>query len=312
MKTKIAIVGTGGVGGFIGGLLARFYENSDEVSVYFISRGKALESIRKNGIEIEADCGHFFARPAPATDDSTQIGTMDYVLFCTKAYDVKGGITQIMPCIGPDTVIIPFLNGVDSVETIRGMLPDNQVWYGCVYVVAYILTPGHIKESTNGYRYYFGHPDADKEKVRILAEIFSRADICARASENIEIRVWDKFAFISTVATVTSYTDKTYGEILSEPEYRSMLMNLLAEFKAVAAAENKPLSEDITHAVVAQMEKIPPQTTTSMQRDFRAGRNTELESLTGYIVRKAKENVLTVPTYEVMYKTLSEKNTSTK
>ena len=312
MKTKIAIVGTGGVGGLIGGLLARFYENSDEVSVYFISRGKALESIRKNGIEIEADCGHFFARPAAATDDSTQIGTMDYVLFCTKAYDVKGGITQIMPCIGPDTVIIPFLNGVDSVETIRGMLPDNQVWYGCVYVVAYILTPGHIKESTNGYRYYFGHPDADKEKVRILAEIFSRADICARASENIEIRVWDKFAFISTVATVTSYTDKTYGEILSEPEYRSMLMNLLAEFKAVAAAENKPLSEDITHAVVAQMEKIPPQTTTSMQRDFRAGRNTELESLTGYIVRKAKENVLTVPTYEVMYKTLSEKNTSTK
>ncbi len=314
MKTKIAIVGTGGVGGFIGGLLARFYENSDEVSVYFISRGKALESIRENGIEIEieADCGHFFARPAAVTDDSTQIGTMDYVLFCTKAYDVKGGITQIMPCIGPDTVIIPFLNGVDSVETIRGMSPCNQVWYGCVYVVAYILTPGHIKESTNGYRYYFGYPDADKEKVRILAEIFSRAGICAHASKNIEIRVWDKFAFISTVATVTSYTDKTYGEILSEPEYRSLLMNLLAEFKAVAAAENKPLSEDIAHAVVAQMEKIPPQTTTSMQRDFRAERNTELESLTGYIVRKARENGLTVPTYEVMYKALSEKNISTK
>lgn len=304
MKTKIAIVGTGGVGGFIGGLLARAYENSEDVEIYFISRGPALESIRKNGIEIEADCGHFFARPVAATDDSSQIGTMDYVLFCTKAYDVRGGITQIMPCIGPDTVIIPFLNGVDSVETIREMLPENQVWYGCVYVVAYILTPGHIKESTNGYRYFFGHPEADKEKIGILSRIFDVAGICARATDDIEVRVWDKFAFISPVATVTSYTDKTYGEILSVPEYRDMLLNLLSEFKAVAAAENKLLSKDITQAVIAQMEKIPPQTTTSMQRDFRAGRNTELESLTGYVVRKARVRNVSVPTYEMMYEDL--------
>ena len=304
MKTKIAIVGTGGVGGFIGGLLARFYENSEDVSVYFISRGQALESIRRNGIEIDADCGHFFSKPTLATDDCTQIGTMNYVLFCTKAYDVKGGINQIMPCIGPDTVIIPFLNGVDSVEIMREMLPENQVWYGCVYVVAYIVAPGSIKEKTNGYRYFFGHPNADDSKLQLLSRIFENSDICARAMHDIEVRVWDKFAFISPVATVTSYTDKTYGEILSVPEYRDLLINLLEEFKAVAAAKNKTLSNDITQAVITQMERIPPQTTTSMQRDFRSHRSTELESLTGYIVREASLLHVSVPTYKMMYEDL--------
>ncbi len=307
MKTKIVIFGTGGVGGFIGGLLARHYEHYDSVSVCFVSRGEALESIRRNGIGIDADCGEFYARPEIATDDCSQIGEADYVLFCTKAYDVVSGIEQLRPCIGPDTVIIPFLNGVDSVEIMREMLPKNEVWYGCVYVVAYILTPGHIKECTNGYRYMFGYPGADEAKVRILSEIFDSAGICARNMPDIEVRVWDKFAFISPVATVTSYTDRTYGEVLNMPAYRKMLLDLLAEFKAVAAAANKPLSKDITQAVIAQMEKIPPQTTTSMQRDFRAGRKTELESLTGYIVRRAKLSGVPVPVYEKMYEELSKR-----
>ena len=276
MKTRIAIVGTGGVGGFLGGLLAAYYEKNDEVDIYFISRGKALERIREKGLLVDAQTGSFVARPLLATDHAEKIGPVDYVLYCTKAYDVEGGIRQIRPCIGPNTVVLPFLNGVDSVEKIREMLPDNEVWYGCVYVVAYILEPGHIVEHTNGYRYMFGSPDGFPEKIQALGALFASAGIQARPMPDIVRRVWDKFTYISTVATVTSYTDLTYGEILSVPERKALLTALLTEFQAVAAARGQELSPGVADAVIAQMARIPGDTTTSMHRFFRAGKSTEL------------------------------------
>lgn len=305
--TRIVVVGTGGVGGFLGGLLAKHYEGSSDVEVCFISRGKALERIRREGLEVDAQEGCFTARPAVATDDASQTGVADYVLYCTKAYDVEGGIGQIMPCIGPHTVVVPFLNGVDSVEKIRTMLPGNEVWYGCVYVVAFIVEPGRIRERTNGYRYIYGASSADPARLAELDGIFAGAGVCARSYPDAELRVWDKFGFISTVATVTSYTDRTYGEVLSVPEYRAMLEALLAEFRAVAEAHGARLSDDAEAAVIAQMERIPPETTTSMQRDFRAGHHTEVESLTGYVVREGRRLGVAVPAYEMMYAGLLER-----
>lgn len=299
--TRIVVVGTGGVGGFLGGLLARRHEGGSEVEVCFISRGKALERIRREGLEVDTAEGVFTARPAVATDDASQTGTADYVLYCTKAYDVESGIRQIMPCIGPRTVIIPFLNGVDSYATIRRMLPQNEVWFGCVYVVAYIVEPGRIRERTNGYRYLYGSASAAPQRLRRLDEIFSAAGICARSYDDIEQRVWDKFGFISTVASVTSYTDATYGEVLATPRYRELLDRLLGEFRAVATACGAPLSPDMEEGVIAQMERIPPETTTSMQRDFRARRPTEVESLTGHIVREGRRTGTDVAAYEMVY-----------
>mgnify|MGYP000950426124 CR=1 FL=1 len=117
-------------------------------------------------------------------------------------------------------------------------------------------------------------------------------------------RVWDKFAFISTVATSTSYTDKTYGGVLGDPADRADLDSLLAEFQTVAAAKGIVLSEGIAGKVIAQMERIPADTTTSMQRDFRTGRTTELESLTGYVVREGRRLGVPTPTYDRMYESL--------
>ena len=145
MKTRIAVVGTGGVGGFLGGLLARFYEHSDEAEIYFVSRGQALRNIRERGLLVDAQEGRFTARPKAATDSPAEIGEMDYVLYCTKSYDVEGAVGQLLPCIGPHTVVLPFMNGVDGAERIRRMLPATEVWDGCVYVVAYIVSGTHSR-----------------------------------------------------------------------------------------------------------------------------------------------------------------------
>lgn len=174
MKTKIAIVGTGGVGGFLGGLLARRYRDDPEVDIYFISRGQALENIRSRGLIVESQQGNFTARPKAATDSAAEIGEMDYILLCTKAYDIEGAVGQIRPAIGPRTVILPFLNGVDSAEKIKRMLPGHAVWDGCVYVVAFIVEPGRIAEHTNGYRYLFGSAQGPDERLEELERIFYR------------------------------------------------------------------------------------------------------------------------------------------
>lgn len=300
-KTKIAIVGTGGVGGFIGGKLALRFENSDAVEIYFISRGRALDAIRAHGLIVDTPEGGFTGRPRLATDSAAEIGEMDYVLFCTKAYDVESAVNQIRPCIGRETVVLPFLNGVDSTERIRRMLPANEVWDGCVYIVAYIVEPGHIAEHTNGYRYLYGTTTGSPQKLDRLQRLFEEAGLRARIETDIVRIVWDKFAFISPVATVTSYTDETYGGVLGDPHNRADLMALLGEFQEVARARGVFLSAGIAEKVVAQMERIPAETTTSMQRDFRAGRPTELESLTGYIVREGRRLDIPVPTYERMY-----------
>ena len=301
MKTKIAIVGTGGVGGFLGGLLARRYRDDPEVDIYFISRGQALENIRSRGLIVESQQGNFTARPKAATDSAAEIGEMDYILLCTKAYDIEGAVGQIRPAIGPRTVILPFLNGVDSAEKIKRMLPGHAVWDGCVYVVAFIVEPGRIAEHTNGYRYLFGSAQGPDERLEELERIFTGAEVRARLVPDIPRRVWDKFAFISTVATATSYTDEPYGGVLGNPDYRAQFTALLDEFQAVAKAKGIVLSDGIAAQVVDQMERIPTDTTTSMQRDFRAHRSTELESLTGYIVREGKRLDVPTPTYDRMY-----------
>ena len=301
MKTKIAIVGTGGVGGVLGGLLARRYRDDPEVDIYFISRGQALENIRSRGLIVESQQGNFTARPKAATDSAAEIGEMDYILLCTKAYDIEGAVGQIRPAIGPRTVILPFLNGVDSAEKIKRMLPGHAVWDGCVYVVAFIVEPGRIAEHTNGYRYLFGSAQGPDERLEELERIFTGAEVRARLVPDITRRVWDKFAFISTVATATSYTDEPYGGVLGNPDYRAQFTALLDEFQAVAKAKGIVLSDGIAAQVVDQMERIPTDTTTSMQRDFRAHRSTELESLTGYIVREGKRLDVPTPTYDRMF-----------
>lgn len=307
MKTKIVIVGTGGVGGFIGGKLAKHYTPDSSVKVCFLSRGEALKNIRQQGLIVDAQQGSFTAHPALATDSAAEIGPADYILLCTKAYDIERAVEQIRPMITPQTVILPFLNGVDSAERIKAILPEQPVWDGCVYIVAYIVSPGRIAERTNGYRYMFGAQDDPDPRQEELQSLFAEADLRAIHVPDIQRRVWDKFAFISTVATATSYTDEPYGVVLNTPSYRQQFESLLEEFQAVACKKGITLSEGIAQKVIDQMERIPAETTTSMQRDFRAGKNTELESLTGYIVREGERLGVPTPVYDLMYAALQNR-----
>ena len=143
MEIKIAFSGIGGVGGYYGGKLAHFYRQSENIKIYFISRGENLEVISREGLKIQTLHEEIIAHPTLATHSPKDIGPVDYLFCTTKSYDLAGNLEEIRPLIGPSTVIIPLLNGANITEEIRQLVPGHQVWYGCVYIGARLSAPGN-------------------------------------------------------------------------------------------------------------------------------------------------------------------------
>lgn len=305
MAIKIAIIGIGGVGGFLAGELARFYHHSTDVEIYFISRGAMLQVICEKGLTIHTLDSTYVCYPKLATQQASEIGPVDYLFCTTKSYDAEQAIREAMPCIQPHTVIIPIMNGVFGAEKIRELLPQQEVWWGCVYVYAKIEAPGIIYENTNGYTYMYGSPTASPERIETLDRIFQKAGINALSKKDILTKIWTKFAFVSPIASITSYTRKNCGEVLQDPELRRIYCDLIEEFCKVARHKGVILDDDVADQIVKGMEHFPPETTTSMQRDFQRHHKSELNALVGYVVREAQLLHLNVPHYQKIYETLA-------
>lgn len=303
-KIKIAFSGIGAVGGYYGGTLAAFYEKSSEVDVFFIARGENLRVIRENGLEIKKSYKKILAKPALATDNPAEIGPVDYLFCCTKSYDLEDNIRQLSPVIGPDTVIIPLLNGAEISEQIQKILPDNKVWKGCVYIGARLVSPGHIEKFSLKDRLFFGLNKKDKEQQEKLRSLLNNARIFVTNPDDIDIEIWKKFFMISPAATITSYFNATINEVISD--HMDLFIALGYELKSVAEAKGIQLPEDIVFSSIQSQKMMPGNSTTSMHSDFKHGNRTEIETLTGYVIREADALGIEVPTYKFMYKGLTE------
>lgn len=305
-KTKIVIAGIGGVGGYFGGLLAKKYANSN-VAIYFVARGAHLACIKKEGLKVIKGEETFIAQPYLATDNVAEIGTADYVIICTKNYDLEAMVDQLRPCIGKDTILLPLLNGIAGTEKIRAQLPQTTVLAGCTYIVSAIKEPGVVENTGNEQKIFFGleNPIAD-ERLNKLEHLLKETGIEASLSPEIAKVVWQKFIFLSSLATATSYFDKTVGQLLAEN--RETLTSLIAEVTQLALAKNIQIATDIVAKSIAHFETLPYKATSSMHRDFmQAKPNTELESLTGYVVKQAQLLHLRTPNFNKAYAQLSNR-----
>ena len=308
MAVKIAVVGIGAVGGFLGGLLARYYEKRPGADVYFIARGETLRQVRMRGLIVRTEEAGFACFPKLATDRAEDVGEVDYLLLATKSYDVEQAVRDYAPLIGEKTIIVPFLNGVYAVETLRKMLPETQVWWGCVYIYAKTEGPGRVYEHTLGYRYMYGPGDGRTAAAEPLDRIFADAGINAHSYSDIQLRVWDKFAFVSSIAAISSYTQKNFGDIISDAGDHAVYTALIDEFYTVAEAKGLVFEGDARQATRDRMALFPPDTTSSMQRDFATHHKTELEALVGYIVHEAEALHVEVPHYKKIYTALKRQS----
>jgi len=295
---RIAILGLGGVGGYFGGLLAKAYYKSEEIEVIFIARGETQKAIAENGLTIITDDSETVVYPKLVSDNPDEIGILDYLICATKTYDIEESLLSLQQCIAQETVILPLYNGVDAPERIHKIFPENDILQGCVYIISMIFSPGTIRKIGFYEKLFFGSKTASNSKLNELQSIFQKAKIESYLVENIEETVWEKFIFISALASLTSYLNQNIGQILSNPDAKAIYVELLKEIEMVAKAKGLQLSDDIVNQTIVKLEKSPKEATSSMHRDYLAGNKIEAASLTKFVVEEALKYGVKTPLYE--------------
>ncbi|MBF4467696.1 ketopantoate reductase family protein [Flavobacterium sp. LC2016-12] len=295
---RIGILGLGGVGGYFGGLLAKAYYNSTEVEVVFIARGATKEAIAENGLKIINDDSELVAYPKLVSNNPDGIGVLDYLICATKTYDIEESLLSLQKCIASKTVILPLYNGVDALERIKKIFPENDILQGCVYIVSMIASPGTIRRLGFYEKLFFGSKTTSIAKLEELQNILQKAKIESYLVENIEETVWEKFIFISALASATSYLNQNIGEIQKKKKSMKVYVELLHEIEAIAKAKGLKLPDDIVNQTIIKLEKSPKEATSSMHRDLLANRNTEVPSLTQFVVNEGLKYGVATPLYE--------------
>jgi 2-dehydropantoate 2-reductase len=302
MLNKIAIIGLGGVGGYYGGLLSRYSEqHPDIVKVCFIARGAHLQKMKDNGLTVIAETETFITRPFQVTDQPEEVGVVDLLILSTKSYDLDEVAELARPLVGPGTIILPLLNGIDNVSRLRSLYPENEVWYGCAYIIARLNEPGVIESSGKVHFLHFGHEKRTSSVLLDVEELLQKAGIEASLKEDAIRAIWRKFFYISTTAALTTYLNTGFRDLVLNEEFKPLYIQVMQELYAVSEAEGIGLHTSIIDDMMKYGGGLPEGTTSSMNSDFIAGRRTELETLVGVVVRLARQHQLEVPLYEKIY-----------
>ncbi|MFB9053059.1 ketopantoate reductase family protein [Formosa undariae] len=305
-KKKILIAGIGGIGGYFGGLLAKAYYDSNEVDIFFLARGNNLTKIQESGLRINDNEVESIVKPNLISDNVSDFGIVDYILICTKTYDLKETVIQLLPAINDDTIIIPLQNGVDSKDKISKQLPKNRTAKGCVYLVSRLEAPGLIIKRGHVHSLFFGMDTGGNEKLQFLQNALLKSNIKSNLSKDINKITWEKFIFLSSIATATAYFDTEIGTILKSKEKSDLLISLINEVTNLAISKQINIDKNQEELVIEKLKSLPDDATTSMHSDFRnRKKNTELESLTGYVVAEGRQNNINIETFNKMYRKLS-------
>jgi 2-dehydropantoate 2-reductase len=297
---KILIMGTGGVGGYYGGLLA---QQGNEVT--FIARGAHLYAIRHEGLKVKSVHGDFHVFPANATDDPINVGPVDLILFCVKTYHTEAAAQAIRPAVGHRTVVMSLQNGVDAAEQIGSTVGTEHVVGGVTWLSSAVEEPGVIKQISQFRRIVFGELDGSRsERIQAIYEVLEQTGVTVEISEEIQKVLWTKLVFITAASSVGSLTRLPMGDYRAIPETRSLLASIMREVESLARAQNVNLDADVVEKWLEFIDNAAPSIKPSMQLDVEGGHRTELESMIGVVGRKGRELGIPTPVSDIVYAAL--------
>ena len=297
---KILIMGTGGVGGYYGGLLAKQGNH-----VMFVARGDHLAAIQQNGLTVRSIHGDFGVAPASVTGDAREVGPVDLILFCTKTYHTDDAAMAIRPAVGPQTSVLSLQNGVDAPERIGKVVGMEHMLGGATWLSSAVEAPGVIRQVSQFRLIVFGELDGThSERIQSIRELFKSTGIDVEISGNILQVLWTKFVFISSASSFGSLTRLPMSEYRNISQTRAMIRSLMEEVEAVARAQDIALDDDVVQQSLQFMDQAAPQIKASMQLDVASGRRTELESMVGVIGRKGRELGVATPVADFVYASL--------
>lgn len=297
---RIAIYGSGSVGGYFGGRLA---QAGEEVS--FIARGQHLQAMQQNGLRVDSLKGDFVVKPVQATDDPQQLGEVDAVIVGVKAWQVPEAAKNMRPLIGEGTCVLPLQNGVDAPAQLAAELGEEHVLGGLCQISSLVAGPGHIRHVGLEPLIALGElDDRTSERVERLREALERAGVKVDVPENIQAAMWRKFLFIASISGVGAVTRAPVGVMRSIPETRGMLEQSLQEVYAIAKERKVALPEDVVEKTMAFIDGLGAGVVASMQRDIMEGRPSELEAQNGAVVRMGAECGVPTPLNNFLYSSL--------
>jgi 2-dehydropantoate 2-reductase len=293
---KIVIIGTGGVGGYFGGMLARA-----GYDVTFFARGEHLKVIQLNGLSIKSIQGDFKVAPVKATDKITAIGPADLIIIALKAWQIKDIAKDLRGIVDRDTVILPLQNGVSTTDELKEHVKKDNIIGGLCRIISKIESPGVINHSGIEPAIVFGELDNSKtERIHKLKAVFDSADIKARISDDIIADLWKKFIPIC-VSGLLAVTRTTYGELREINETRQLMIELLDEIFRLSQKIGIRIEPDFVDKAVAFIDAFPYNSTSSLTRDVWEGKPSEIEYQNGTVVKLAEKYEVETPINRFVY-----------
>ncbi len=299
---RIAIVGAGGVGGLVGGLLARA-----GTEVAFLARGPNLEALRRDGLHVESTRGTFHVARVEASDDPGTLRPADAVLVTVKGWQLPDLAPRLGPLLGARGFAVPLENGVEAADVLARALGQDRVVGGLCHLSSWLDAPGHVKHVSPVLRVTIGERGAARgasARVDALAEELRRARIDVVVTDDLDAALWQKLLFVGVSGAVGAVTRAPAGVVRTLPETRALAAQAMDEIAAVARARGVRLAPDAVAHGLATLDSFGADTTASMHRDIVAGRPSELFDQIGAVVRLAAESGVDVPVNRFLYAAL--------
>ena len=306
---RVAVMGTGGMGGYFGGLLARARHD-----VAFIARGAHLQAIQERGLRIESAVSGEFTVRGQATDDPSQVGEVDLVLFTVKTYHNAQAIPALQPMMGPDSAVLTMQNGVESGAELAAVLGAERVLTAPTLCESFVQAPGLVVERMPRTGVALGEfAGGASQRIAKLSETLREADWTVETTDSIEREAWFKCMFICAMGSVLAASRSTLGEVMACDETRDLYVSVLQEVEQVARARGIVLDTSLNiprfmglegggaaaDVVMRFSESLPGQAKSSILRDAEAGRPLEIDALnglsSGWVARLARPRPPTQP-----------------
>ena len=276
---RIAVIGTGAVGGYFGAKLA---EAGHEL--VFLARGKHLEALQAAGLRILSPNGDLHIQKADFLASAAQAGVVDVILFCVKSYDTQSAAESLGPLLSAHTTILSLQNGIDNPEKIAAVWRDHAVFPGVVYLGAEICSPGVIRHS-NGGKVVFGAADGQRSQSAMQIErLLSEAGIPCQLSSNIHEVQWSKLLWNAAFCAISCLARADVKQIVDSAPLTCLATDCMVEVQSAAELRGVILPRalfDQTLAFSRGLGAFKP----SMLQDLEAGKRLEYEAFNGLIVR---------------------------
>jgi 2-dehydropantoate 2-reductase len=288
---KIAVMGAGGQGGYLGGMLA---QAGQEVTL--IARGEHLRSIRRRGLVLKSDRDTVTVRPGMAADPA-ELGVVDLLLFCVKSYDLEEAAVSARPLVGRNTLIVPVQNGIDAWERIEASLASGVLLGGVSYLASHLSAPGEVTHGGVAGKLWLGeYRDKADDRLQEIVSLLRASGVNAEQHPQIHRLSWEKFGLVCATGGVMALLRLPIGSVITNPAVETLCRGVINEVEIVGRDSGMDLTEGMSDRLIGFIrDHIQPHTRSSMLVDLLAGRRLELEALNGAVVRMGEKAGIPTP-----------------